>query len=52
MSPVFASGQITSTLTIGSNTIGFAFSIASRNALRPAETNATSLESTGWCLPS
>ena len=22
------------------------------NALRPAETNATSLESTGWCLPS
>ena len=45
-------GQITYTLTIGSSTMGFAFSIASRNALRPAETNATSLESTGWCLPS
>ena len=52
MSPVLASGQMISTLTIGSSTIGRAFATASRNALRPAETNATSFESTGWCLPS
>jgi hypothetical protein len=37
MSPVFDSGQITSTLTTGSNTIGRAFSIASRNAFLPAD---------------
>ena len=50
MSPMFASGQSTSRLTIGSSTIGRAFSIASRNALRPAVTNATSFESTGMVL--
>jgi hypothetical protein len=36
-----------STLTIGSKTMGRAFSMASRKAFLPAETNATSFESTG-----
>ena len=46
-SPMVDSGQRTSRLTIGSSTIGRAFSMASRNALRPAVTKATSFESTG-----
>ena len=45
-------GQLISTPTIGSSTIGRALAMASRNALRPAEMNATSFESTGWYLPS
>jgi hypothetical protein len=47
-----ADGQLIATPTIGSSTIGRALPIASRNALRPAETKATSFESTGWYLPS
>ena len=35
MSPMLPSGQMISTLTIGSSTIGRAFSIASRNAFAP-----------------
>ena len=38
--------------TIGSNTIPLALLKASRNAILPAVTKETSLESTGWCLPS
>ena len=52
MSPIFDSGATMSTLTIGSSTIGRALASASRNALRPADMKATSLESTGWLLPS
>ena len=49
---IVASGVITSMSTMGSSTIGWAFSTASIKALRPAVTNATSFESTGWLLPS
>jgi hypothetical protein len=52
MSPMFASGAVISTLTIGSSTIGRAFWTASMKALRPAVMNAISLLSTLWCLPS
>ena len=52
MSPMALAGAVISTRMIGSSTIGVAFCSASRKALRPADTNATSLESTAWCLPS
>ena len=52
MSPMFPCGTVTWMSTIGSRTIGAALVIASTNAFFPAVTNATSLESTEWCLPS
>ena len=52
MSPMFVWGTVTWMSTIGSRTIGAALPIASTNAFFPAATNATSLESTEWCLPS
>jgi hypothetical protein len=51
-SPIALAGVLIATRTIGSSTIGAASRIAAMKALRPAETNATSFESTGWCLPS
>ncbi len=38
--------------TIGSSSTGLALVTASLNASLPAVRNATSLLSTGWCLPS
>ena len=52
MSPTLGVGTVTASRAIGSRIVGVAFVIASMNALRPAVTNATSFESTGWCLPS
>ena len=46
MSPMEVAGAVISMRTTGSSTMGFALWMASRNALRPAETNATSFEST------
>ena len=43
-------GAVISTLTIGSSTMGRALASASRNALRPADWNATSFESDRWFL--
>ena len=52
MSPMTASGTVTSTLTMGSRICGPALLMASSNACRAAITNAISLESTGWNFPS
>ena len=51
-SPMCASGTNTSRLTMGSSSCGRALPMASRKAFLPAVTKATSLESTGWYLPS
>ena len=52
MSPMFCCGTVTCTSTTGSSTTGLALPTASRKAFFAAVTKATSLESTGWCLPS
>ena len=46
-SPIALAGEMMATRTTGSSTIGDASLIAAMKALRPAETNATSFESTG-----
>ncbi len=51
-SPIYSSGIVTSTFIIGSSNTGFAFFIASLNAIEPAIWNAISLESTSWYEPS
>lgn len=51
-SPMYMSGAVISMRTIGSRIFGWALASASRKALRPAATKATSFESTGWLLPS
>ena len=50
--PILSSGTVTSMFTIGSSSTGLAFMTASLNANLPAVRKATSLLSTGWCLPS
>jgi O-antigen ligase len=52
MSPIALSGAVICTWAMGSSTIGRASRMAAMNALRPAVTNAISLLSTLWCLPS
>src|SRR5687768_18365106 len=52
MSPLYSCGAAMSTSIIGSSSDGFTFSIAARNALRPAALNECSSESTGWNEPS
>ena len=52
ISPICASGALTSSSTMGSSTWASALEIASRKARFPAATKATSLLSTAWCLPS
>ena len=51
-SPTYSSGTVTVTVMIGSISVGWAFSMASLNAIEPAILNAISDESTEWCCPS
>jgi hypothetical protein len=46
MSPLYSCGATTSTSMIGSSSVGFTFSTALRNALRPAARKLCSSEST------
>ena len=52
LEPVELAGATISRSTIGSRMTGLALAKASNIALRPADTKATSFESTGWLLPS
>ena len=50
--PVYSSGVITSTFMIGSSSFAPALRMPSRIHIRPAISNARTLESTSWNLPS